>query len=344
MSRATCLIILLLWLLPTTMPGPKLSAAEWEPLPIESYPRTDGYRPDLSFRTAQTPMLPEYVDVDEYAGAGAYDPAVQYDDGWMDQYSSLPGDEWCWQILPSGIIYSSYLAGTKESRFSLHLFHADHDGWLFDGTLGARVGLLRFGDRNPYRPEGFQIDAEGSGQVRLDIPEERDVRAVDFRAGVPLTYGVGPHRWKFGYYHLSSHVGDEFLLKNPGFTRMNYSRDVLVLGYAYYLTDMLRIYGEAGWAFYSDVCKEWEFQFGLDYSPAGPTGIYGAPFWAVNGHLRQEIDFSGVFTAQVGWAWKSDFSTAMLRTGLHYLNGQSNQLSFYNTHEHQIGWGLWYDF
>jgi len=39
--------------------------------------------------------------------------------------------------------------------------------------------------------------------------------ATDFRFGVPLTYGEGPWRTKFGFYHLSSHVGDEYLLKNP---------------------------------------------------------------------------------------------------------------------------------
>ena len=33
----------------------------------------------------------------------------------------------------------------------------------------------------------------------------------------------------------------------------------------------------------------------------------------------------------------------MLRTGLFYYNGESNQFSFFDEHEEQIGFGVWYD-
>ncbi|MCA9121700.1 MAG: DUF1207 domain-containing protein [Planctomycetaceae bacterium] len=252
-------------------------------------------------------------------------------------------DGWCHQLLPDGLIFDNYLAGTKESRLALHYFSIANDSSLFDGILGARIGIWRYGTTNVFRPEGWQLDVEGSGQVRLDMPQQRDVRSVDFRAGVPLTYGYGAHRVKFGYYHLSSHVGDEFLLKNAGFNRLNYSRDVLILGYSYYVTQKLRVYGEVGWSFYFDICDPWEFQFGAEYAPCGDTGFRGAPFWAVNAQLRQEVNYGGAFTFEAGWAWRGA-NANMLRTGLFYLNGKSNQYSFYDEHEEQIGVGLWYDF
>lgn len=254
-----------------------------------------------------------------------------------------PSDAWSHQLLPDGLIFDNYLAGTKESRLALHLVDSRGDSKLFDGILGARIGIWRYGSTDVFRPEGWQLDVEGSGQVRLDMPEDRDVRSVDFRAGVPITYGVGKHRVKFGYYHLSSHVGDEYLLKNFGFNRQNYSRDVLILGYSYYITQQLRAYAEAGWAFYSDISLPWEFQFGLDYAPCGPTGLRGAPFWAMNVQLREEVNFGGAFTFEAGWAWRGDDAN-MLRTGLFYFNGESNQYSFWDEHEEQIGFGLWYDF
>jgi hypothetical protein len=147
-----------------------------------------------------------------------------------------------------------------------------------------------------------------------------------------------------GYYHLSSHLGDEFLLDHPGYPRLNFARDVLVAGYAHYLSPNLRLYGEMGWAFYTDISQPWEFQFGVDYAPGYATGIRGAPFFAINGHLREELDFGGHFTVQAGWAWRADNSTHLLRTGLEYFNGASNEYSFYNLHEQQIGYGLWYDY
>jgi len=271
-----------------------------------------------------------YVNLDQIAGYG-------------ESGEEVP-DLWTWQVLPQGLIYENYLAGTKESRLSFNFLKEDELGWLMDGTVGGRVGIARYGTLESIRPQGIQLDVEGSAQVRLDPEEHRDLRSVDFRCGVPLTYGIGRVRWKFGYYHTSAHLGDEFQLQNPGFTRLNFSRDVLILGHAFYLTPQIRLYGEAGWAFYSDISEPWEFQFGIDSSPAAPTGPRGAPFWAVNGHLRQELDFGGSITAQAGWAWRSDVSSPLMRAGVHYFNGKSNQYSFYNEHEHQLGMAIWYDF
>ncbi|MCA9203601.1 MAG: hypothetical protein KDA59_11170, partial [Planctomycetales bacterium] len=69
-----------------------------------------------------------------------------------------------------------------------------------------------------------------------------------------------------------------------------------------------------------------------------------APFFAANVHLRQELDYSGPFTVQAGWAWRSANNGQLLRIGLHYLNGPSNQYSFYRRIEDQIALGIWYDF
>lgn len=276
-----------------------------------------------------------YVDLDRYyALPGEPDPEMLY---------SSMGEPWTWQVLPTGLIYRSYLAGTKEPRLSGQVINETDWGWLLDGNLGARIGLLRFGTSDPIWPDGFEIDAEGAAQVRLDIPNNVDVGSVDFRAGLPITFGVGSQRTKFGYYHVSAHLGDEYLLRYPGYPRLNYARDCLMFGHSVYLTPWWRLYGEADWAFYSDVCDPWEFQFGLDFAAPGPTGPLGAPFFAINGHLREELDFSGSLTVQTGWSWRNN-AGQLFRMGLHYYNGLSNQLSFYQRHEQQIGFGAWYDF
>jgi len=99
----------------------------------------------------------------------------------------------------------------------------------------------------------------------------------------------------------------------------------------------------AGWAFTSDISKPWEFQFGADYAPLWPTGFHGSPFFAINAHLREEVDFAAAMTVETGWAWRSEASR-LLRAGVIYYNGKSNQFSYYRQHEEQIGVGLWYDF
>jgi hypothetical protein len=105
----------------------------------------------------------------------------------------------------------------------------------------------------------------------------------------------------------------------------------------------VRLYAEADWAFYQDVARPWAFQFGAEYSPPGPTGVRGTPFVALNGHLRQELDFSGNVVAQVGWQWRST-AGRMMRIGGHYYNGLNPQFALYDDFEEQFGFGLWYDY
>ena len=73
-------------------------------------------------------------------------------------------EPWTWQSLPQGLIYRSYLAGPKEPRLGAQAINIDDEDWdwTLDGTLGARVGILRYGTRDPIWPVGFQIDIEGA--------------------------------------------------------------------------------------------------------------------------------------------------------------------------------------
>ncbi|MBI1900111.1 MAG: DUF1207 domain-containing protein [Planctomycetia bacterium] len=255
-------------------------------------------------------------------------------------------DDWSWQLLPSGLIFPSYLAGPREPRISSVWLREQDVGDTWDTALGGRVGLLRYGTPHPIRPQGFELDAEGAAFPRLDLEHSRrDLAAVDFRFGLPLTYGVGNYQMKVAYYHLSSHLGDELMLRDPTIPRINYTRDEFVWGHSLYVAENVRVYGEIGYAFHTGGGAEpWELQFGLDYAPTFPTGPGGAPFVAVNAHLFEEVDFGGGFALELGWAWRSAFNGSLIRAGMHYFNGKSPQGEFFADHEEQIGFGMWYDY
>ena len=206
------------------------------------------------------------------------------------------------------------------------------------------MGIVRFG--NPDAEEGFQLDLLGGVNLRQNTDTyDWDMTGTDYRYDIPLTYRRGAHAWKFGFYHVSSHMGDEFLKYHPSIERIDYYRNSLYLGYSYYVTPEFRVYGEIDYAISHDFSEPWHIQFGFDWGPVQPTGVRGAPFLAINGHLREELGFGGNVSAQAGWAWKGKgLGAGTLRTGLHYYNGGSPQFSFYRESEQQIGWGLWYDF
>jgi len=237
-------------------------------------------------------------------------------------------------------------ASEKESRFRSFWSYEKDERNIWDITLGGHVGILRYGSTDDDRPTGWQLDIEGAGIPRLDPDIANELISADFRFGIPLTYGNERYQMKFGYYHLSSHLGDEFLLRlrNPGFPRLNFSRDVLIWGHSFYPAPTLWFYAEAGYAFISDVARQWEFQFGAEMSPACETGPGGTPFAAVNASLREELNYGGNFVVQVSWAWRRSPASGLFRTEVEYFNGKSDQFSFVNDYESKVGLGVWYDY
>jgi len=253
-------------------------------------------------------------------------------------------EPWTCQLMPEGLLYNAYLAGHRESRFGTEFVSDKNHASLWDIALGGHLGLIRYGSPGATNPQGWQLDIEGAVFPRLTLDENRDMVANDFRFGVLLTMRHGPWEWKFGGYHLSSHFGDQFLYENPDVDRIHYSRTGFVVGGAYRPTPDWRMYAEAGWAFaIGGGAEPWEFQFGIEYSPDGPTGWQGAPFVAVNGHLREENNFGGNVVAEAGWLWRGQAGHTF-RTGLYYFNGMSDETEFFTNSEQLLGIGVWADF
>jgi hypothetical protein len=295
-----------------------------------------------------TPVGEEWIA--EPQELGSFDHSGDYisDPSWGGRrvFDSFPSHAWYWQVLPDGLIYRSYQAGVREPRLSILAFHEADGRSLWDGTLGGRVGLVRYGTGDALFPHGWQLDVEAAAIVRLTLDEIRDFETADYRVGIPLTYGIDRWQFKFAVYHLSSHLGDEFAIANPGSLddRINYVRDALVVGASYYPHPVWRVYSEAAYAVNVDGGAEpWEFQLGTEISRPGPTGPRGTPFLAMNAHLREEHNFGGDFTTQAGWLWRGH-EGQVVRAGVHYFNGKSSQYQTFDDSEQQIGFGMWYDF
>lgn len=300
---------------------------------------------DLSaaeFSAAELEPLPHLPTID-------WDAALQENLAAQDDFDGSAN--WFAQWLPEGLIYRPYLAGEKESRLSHAYLHEPDRGWISETALGGKLPVWRFGNGDPLRPQGWQFDVEGAGLVRLDPENESDVEAVDFRGGGYFSYAAGDVAYKVGYYHLSSHVGDEFLLRNTTFQRINYVRDAIVLGASWDVSDAWRTYGELAYApAPSGGAEPLEFQFGWEYSPLSRGTCHPCerpgwqPFAAVNVHLREEFDFGGGVNCEAGIQRRGDGSQRLLRLGVQYYNGKSLQYSFFDQHEELLGAGVWFDF
>lgn len=258
-----------------------------------------------------------------------------------------PSREEGFQVLPEGLLYRSYLAGEKEPRFQLVPFRdLERRRRVWESVLGGRAGLLRYGTYEAVDPEGFQLDLEGAALARV-LPDEPShmLESVDFRFGFVGTWRHDQTAIKMGYYHISSHLGDEFLLANPTFARANYVRDAAVMGIMRDLSDDWQIYGEMGYAMGAQGgAKPLEFQVGTQYTPIADRGIRGSPFIGINSYVREDFGYRQSMNLVAGWQWLGANTRHLFRAGMQYFNGPSMQYSFPNRHDELLGGGIWLDF
>ena len=252
----------------------------------------------------------------------------------------------CSQVLPSGLLYRSYIAAPHEPRFSSAVLVDTSSGTSrWDATLGSRVGLYRRVRPPRVNFDSLQFDIEGAAMVRLDPQEKMDLESADYRFGLLWTGKRDNLAVKFGYFHTSSHVGDEFLIKNPTFQRINYVKESLILGASLEASEEWRYYGEvAVGVIATGGAKPLQFQLGTEYARQALRTSRGAPFVALNLEMRQEVDFSPGVSILTGWQWRNPETLKAFRVGMQYFNGPSNQYEFYQDHNAQLGIGVWYDF
>jgi hypothetical protein len=134
-------------------------------------------------------------------------------------------------FLPDDQIFCALLADPKEPR-SFASFQRGKFKTLDDpsgrttsiGSVGIAdsFGLVRWG--GPRAGEGVQLDVIGSIFAQFDLGSpSNDLINADYVIGLPLTLRRSGFSVRAKVYHQSSHLGDEFLLRDNDFVRENLS-------------------------------------------------------------------------------------------------------------------------
>jgi len=119
--------------------------------------------------------------------------------------------------------------------------------WHGDMQIGIEAGIWAVFnmDVHGYNPQG------GTELVN-----------TDYYVGIPLTYAINKWSYRLRIYHISSHLGDEFLVNHPEYVnnvptgqnphRRNPSFEALDFFGSYQATDSLRVYLGPGFILHSD--------------------------------------------------------------------------------------------
>ena len=183
------------------------------------------------------------------------------------------------------------------------------------------VAAVSYGDQATLcrliRPWGyngyFDFGIEGALWAFFEILDESaPLVNADYYVGFPFTYVMDDWQFRLRVFHISSHIGDEFLIDHPSFHRRNPSSEYLDLFASWYYNPWLRLYAGLGIILRSDETyrfKKYYAEYGFEqYIPRfasyyNRAEVLGIPYFAA--HMRTRADdryrFDGSFA--LGYEW-----------------------------------------
>jgi hypothetical protein len=221
-----------------------------------------------------------------------------------------------WGIwLPEGPpAFRPFIADPRQVTYSI--------GWRFNDhvlakniipiSLGDTFAIFRWCDLWYFRGD-LQLEIEAAVWAVFDpLHECSPLIDADYYVGIPVTYCFGCWAFRLRGYHISTHIGDEFLLNHPHFDRRNPSIEALDFYVSYQFTDDLRLYGGVGWY----ACQDNSFRVGKFYSQAGLelrlfeigyrdycNRLYGVPFFAMDFYYQSHFKHHINSNFALGYEW-----------------------------------------
>jgi hypothetical protein len=260
---------------------------------------------------------------------------------------------WRGRLVPGSDLYPGYMADPLRPTLATQYLHVigseipDTGDSRFLHHLGGRFGLLRlFPDARP--DAGFQLDIQAAYIGMFDNDNSQDNIGWDGVYGVLLTWARGPEQaLKFGMQHDSSHLGDEYV-ERTGRSRIDYTREEVVLGISRRLVSNLRVYGEGAYGYVlgnPEFQDPWRLQGGFEIED-GDRLWGGRLGWFAAADLTtyEENDWNVNLSIQVGLIVPGKGAAPVLRFGGAYYNGRSILGEFSQFDEETVSLGLWVDF
>ena len=160
--------------------------------------------------------------------------------------TAIPRPEPSW--LPRGLLFSPMHADPRWPHFSAlyrHFTSGMNVSDVFSGNFGETFSIYR--NKAPFGGE-WDFGVQAGVFSIFDISKQSiDLINADYLVGLMASYRNGRFSSFLRLHHQSSHLGDEFLLNNPGVERINLSFEELDAKLSYELTDWLRVYGGGGY-------------------------------------------------------------------------------------------------
>ena len=267
------------------------------------------------------------------------------------------------EAFPDHDVFRPLLADPKQPRF-FATFQAVHvSNPIPQANIGSsvNVGSVGFGEsfglvgqRNGC--DGWQIGilAGVFAQFNMDS-SSKDLINADYVIGIPFSWRAGLVSTRMRFYHQSSHLGDEFLLGNPGINREDFSIEEFE---ALFSLDTPggwgRVYAGGGYMAHTEPKLDpVKIQWGLELrGPTYHTPLYGAllpdlhivPVLGADFKSFEELNWVVNTNVVTGLEFYRGTGSRRFRTLVNYYYGYNPYGQFFRQKIETVGIGVYLEF
>ncbi len=249
-------------------------------------------------------------------------------------------------MLPPTELFDPLLADPRWPHFSASVQAYQNDEELEtvgSANLGTSFALFGWETLGGQWQLGLQagvfsiFDLDSDSQVLIN---------ADYLVGLPLSVRYGLFSAHVHLYHQSSHLGDEFLLRNRA-ERINLSYEAVELLFSLdILADILRIYGGGARLISTEPdLEKHSVQGGMELT--SPSPLFGEVYPVVAGDVQtfEETDWDENYSVRAGFDIRNDlFANRRLQIMFEYFNGHSPNGQFFERNIEYYGGGLHFYF
>lgn len=249
--------------------------------------------------------------------------------------------------MPSGYLFQPLIADPSWPRFTLSYQYYTRDKYsthVFAPNFGASFGLLKFTEED--NSESWELGVQAGLFAIMDIGSKPTALInADYYVGLPLTYSSGAYSQMFKFYHLSSHLGDEFMLTKEGkkIKRINLSYEGIDALFSYYF-GKIRVYGGGGYLVHKEpnFVKRGKVQCGLEYiSETTFLNDMLRPVSAIDFKFLESTKWSSQISIKTGIQFENHNSfSKKVQLMLEYYQGNSIHGQFFRNKVQYFGIGL----
>lgn len=256
------------------------------------------------------------------------------------------------------VLFPPMIANPRATVYSA----AYHIG---DNVMGTKSIAVSLGDNFPIFRWRHVLKWEGDLQIDIQAGiwsvfkmgmhsngEVSELTNTDYLVGVPLSYAFDKWAFRLRGYHVSSHLGDEFLVHTPGVVRVNPSMEAVDFFTSYQVNSAVRVYAGPGFVFHSDktypMKPPFYFEWGGEVRLLGYKSfyhkLYGTAFLAVYVRNWQvnHWHFDGTYMAGYEWSKLQGVGRKM-RLFINYHQGYSEG-QFFKERTSWTGFGFSWGF